>query len=86
MHSPIWNNGKPGFPAAVGMRTLSCNRLHGLTFGAFAQAVPDRLMGAPASGGPIMNVNTTDIKSGRRDHGSNKPHDRGLWRQCQPRW
>ena len=56
----------PVFPAAVGMRTLSCNRLHGLTFGAFAQAVPDRLMGAPASGGPIMNVNTTDIKSGRR--------------------
>ena len=56
----------PEFPAAVGMRTLSCNRLHGLTFGAFAQAAPDRLMGAPASGGPIMNVNTTDIKTGRR--------------------
>jgi N-methylhydantoinase B len=56
----------PEFPAAVGMRTLSCNRLHGLTFGAFAQAAPKRLMGAPASGGPIMNVNTTDIKSGRR--------------------
>ena len=56
----------PEFPAAVGMRTLSCNRLHGLTFGAFAQAAPERLMGAPASGGPIMNVNTTDIKTGRR--------------------
>ena len=56
----------PEFPAAVGMRTLSCNRLHGLTFGAFAQAAPKRLMGAPASGGPIMNVNTTDIKTGRR--------------------
>jgi N-methylhydantoinase B len=56
----------PVFPAAVGMRTLSCNRLHGLTFGAFAQAAPDRLMGAPASGGPIMNVNTTDTRTGRR--------------------
>ncbi|HKK36953.1 MAG TPA: hydantoinase B/oxoprolinase family protein [Paracoccaceae bacterium] len=56
----------PVFPAAVGMRTLSCNRLHGLTFGAFAQAAPDRLMAAPASGGPIMNVNTTDTRTGRR--------------------
>lgn len=56
----------PVFPAAVGMRTLSCNRLHGLTFGAFAQAAPERLAGAPASGGPIMNVNTTDNITGRR--------------------
>lgn len=56
----------PVFPAAVGMRTLSCNRLHGLTFGAFAQAAPDRLAGAPASGGPIMNVNTIDNRTGRR--------------------
>ena len=56
----------PVFPAAVGMRTLSCNRLHGLTFGAFAPAAPDRMMGAPASGGPIMNVNTTDTRTGRR--------------------
>ncbi len=56
----------PVFPAAVGMRTLSCNRLHGLTFGTFAQAAPDRLAGAPASGGPIMNVNTIDNKTGRR--------------------
>ncbi|RMF38342.1 MAG: hydantoinase B/oxoprolinase family protein [Alphaproteobacteria bacterium] len=56
----------PVFPAAVGMRTLSCNRLHGLTFGAFAQAAPERMMGAPGSGGPIMNVNTTDTRSGRR--------------------
>jgi N-methylhydantoinase B len=56
----------PVFPAAVGMRTLSCNRLHALTFGAFAQAAPDRMMGAPASGGPIMNVNTIDNRTGRR--------------------
>jgi len=56
----------PIFPAAVGMRTLSCNRLHGLTFGAFAQAASDRLAGAPGSGGPIMNVNTIDNRTGRR--------------------
>ncbi|MCY3670332.1 MAG: hydantoinase B/oxoprolinase family protein, partial [Alphaproteobacteria bacterium] len=56
----------PEFPAAVGMRTLSCYRLHGLTFGAFAQAAPDRMAGAPASGGPIMNVNTIDNRTGRR--------------------
>lgn len=56
----------PIFPAAVGMRTLSCNRLHGLTFGAFAQAAPERMAGAPGSGGPIMNVNTIDSRTGRR--------------------
>jgi N-methylhydantoinase B len=56
----------PVFPAAVGMRTLSCSRLQGLIFGAFAPAAPDRLAGAPGSGGPIMNVNTTDNRTGRR--------------------
>ncbi len=56
----------PVFPAAVGMRTLSCNRMHGLTFGSFAKALPERMMGAPGSGGPILNVNTTDTLTGRR--------------------
>lgn len=56
----------PVFPAAVGMRTLSCSRLQGLIMGAFAPAAPDRLAGSPASGGPIMNVNTIDNKTGRR--------------------
>lgn len=56
----------PVFPAAVGMRTLSCSRLQGLIIGAFAPAAPDRLAGAPASGGPIMNVNTIDNRTGRR--------------------
>ncbi len=56
----------PVFPAAVGMRTLSANRLQGLTLGAFAAALPDRLAGSPGSGGPIMNVNTIDNKTGRR--------------------
>ena len=56
----------PVFPAAVGMRTLSANRLQGLILGAFAPAAPDRLAGSPGSGGPIMNVNTIDNKTGRR--------------------
>ncbi len=56
----------PVFPAAVGMRTLSCTRLQGLILGAFAPAAPDRMAGSPGSGGPIMNVNTTDNRTGRR--------------------
>lgn len=56
----------PKFPAAVGLRTLSVQRLQGVIFGAFAQAAPDRLPAGPASGGPIMNVNTIDNRTGRR--------------------
>ena len=33
----------PHFPAAVGLRTLSVQRLQGVIFGAFVQAAPDRL-------------------------------------------
>lgn len=56
----------PKFPAAVGLRTLSVQRLQGVIFGAFVQAAPDRLPASPASGGPIMNVNTIDNRTGRR--------------------
>ncbi len=56
----------PVFPAAVGMRSLTCSRLQGVIMGAFQRAVPDRLPAAPASGGPITNVNTTDNRTGRR--------------------
>lgn len=56
----------PTFPAAVGLRTLSVQRLQGVIFGAFVQAAPDRLPSSPASGGPIMNVNTIDNRTGRR--------------------
>ncbi|MCP5157462.1 MAG: hydantoinase B/oxoprolinase family protein [Ectothiorhodospiraceae bacterium] len=54
------------FPAAVGMRSLTCVRLQGVIMGAFSQAAPDRLPAGPASGGPIMNVNTVDNRTGRR--------------------
>jgi len=56
----------PRFPAAVGLRTLSVTRLQAVIFGAFVQAAPERLPSSPASGGPIMNVNTIDNRTGRR--------------------
>jgi N-methylhydantoinase B len=56
----------PQFPAAVGLRTLSVQRLQGVIFGAFVQAARDRLPAGPASGGPIMNVNSIDNRTGRR--------------------
>ncbi|MDE0942342.1 MAG: hydantoinase B/oxoprolinase family protein [Alphaproteobacteria bacterium] len=56
----------PKFPAAVGLRTLSVQRLQAIIFGAFVQAAPDRLPASPASGGPIMNVNAIDNATGRR--------------------
>ena len=53
----------PTFPAAVGMRSLTCARLRSLIFGAFAQAVPGRMPAAPAGSSSIMNVMTTDNKT-----------------------
>ena len=55
----------PQFPAAVGMRSMTCGRLQGVTIGAFRRAVPDLLPAGPAGGGAIMNVKTTDNRSGR---------------------
>lgn len=48
------------FPAAVGMRSLTCKLTHVLTFGAFSQALPDRLPACAACGLAILNVKTTD--------------------------
>ncbi len=56
----------PVFPAAVGMRSMTCMRLQGVVMGAFQRALPDRLPAGPASGGPMTNVNTTDNRTGRR--------------------
>ena len=56
----------PEFPAAVGMRTLSVQRLQGLILGAFARVLPQTMQAAGAQGGAIMNVNTTDNRTGRR--------------------
>jgi N-methylhydantoinase B len=56
----------PTFPAAVGMRSLTCARLRSVIFGAFSQAVPERLPAAPAGNNCIVNVMTTDERTGNR--------------------
>ena len=55
----------PVAPAAVGMRSLTCARLRSVIFGAFSQAIPERLPAAPAGNNCIVNVMTTDERSGR---------------------
>jgi N-methylhydantoinase B len=55
----------PVFPAAVGMRSLTCARLRSLVFGAFARAVPERMPAAPAGNSSILNVMTTDNRTHR---------------------
>jgi N-methylhydantoinase B len=55
----------PKFPAAVGMRSMSCGRLQGVTIGAFQAAVPDLLPAGPAGSSAMMNVKTTDNRTGR---------------------
>ena len=56
----------PVYPAAVGMRSLSCMRLQSTVFGAFAQALPDVVPAACGDGGPLINLRTTDSRTGRR--------------------
>ncbi|SDR54373.1 N-methylhydantoinase B [Rhizobiales bacterium GAS113] len=53
----------PVFPAAVGMRSLTCARLRSLIFGAFNLAIPDRMPAAPAGSSSIVNVMTTDHRT-----------------------
>ncbi|MFO1207924.1 MAG: hydantoinase B/oxoprolinase family protein [Amaricoccus sp.] len=55
----------PVFPAAVGMRSLTCARLRSVIFGAFSQAVPERMPAAPAGNNCIVNVMTRDERSAR---------------------
>ncbi|WP_159995437.1 hydantoinase B/oxoprolinase family protein [Roseomonas sp. 18066] len=55
----------PQHPAATGMRSLTCVRIQGMVIGAFSRALPDRLPAGPAGGGGILNVRTTDARTGR---------------------
>ena len=57
--NPVW-------PAAVGMRSLTCARLRSLVFGAFCRAAPERMPAAPAGSSSIVNVMTSDDRTGRR--------------------
>jgi N-methylhydantoinase B len=56
----------PVFPAAVGMRSLSCMRVQSAVLGAFAQALPDVVPAACGDGGPLINLRTVDSRTGRR--------------------
>jgi N-methylhydantoinase B len=55
----------PVYPAATGMRSLTCARIQGMVTGAFSRAMPDRLPAGPSGGGGILNVRTTDSRTGR---------------------
>ena len=56
----------PQFPAAVGMRSLGTVRVMSAVFGAFAQALPGVLQAGPGGGGTLVNVRTTDNRTGRQ--------------------
>jgi N-methylhydantoinase B len=47
------------------MRSLTCGRLRSLIFGAFSQAIPERMPAAPAGSSSIVNVMTTDNRTHR---------------------
>jgi hypothetical protein len=53
----------PQFPAAVGMRSLTCGRIRSLLFRAFSQAMPERMPAAPAASSSIVNVMTHDDRT-----------------------
>ncbi|TPJ40561.1 hydantoin utilization protein B [Mesorhizobium sp. B2-5-13] len=55
----------PVYPAAVGMRSLTCARLRSVIFGAFSQVMPERLPAAPAGNNCIVNVMTTEERTSR---------------------
>lgn len=48
------------YPAAVGMRSLTCSVMQAVTFGAFARAIPERMPASPAGSLSVMNVRTSD--------------------------
>lgn len=65
-HVPDGSVLNPQFPAAVGMRSLTCGRLRSLVFGAFAAAAPERMPAAPAGATSIINMAAENPRTGRR--------------------
>ena len=65
-HAPEGSVLNAQFPAAVGMRSLTCGRLRSLIFGAFTKAVPERMPSAPAGATSIVNMAAEDRRTGRR--------------------
>jgi N-methylhydantoinase B len=56
----------PKFPAAVGMRSLTCMRLQDVVLGCLSQALPERMPAAPSGSITIVNVSTTNPRTGER--------------------
>ena len=56
-------------------------RLQSCVFGAFAQALPDIMPAACGDGGPLINVRTTDPRTGRRLMANLDPITGGAGRQ-----
>ena len=56
----------PRFPAAVGMRSLTCGRVRSLIYGAFQQAAPERMPAAPAGATSIVNMAAENPRTGQR--------------------
>jgi N-methylhydantoinase B len=65
-HAPEGSVLNPRFPAAVGMRSLTCGRLRSLIFGAFVRAAPERLPAAPAGATCIVNMAAENPRTGQR--------------------
>ncbi len=56
----------PQFPAAVGMRSLTVCRLQDVVLGCLSQALPEKMPAAPSGSITIVNVSTTDPRTGER--------------------
>jgi N-methylhydantoinase B len=53
------------YPAAVGMRSLTTNRVRSVVFGAFCQALPNLMPAAGAGASAIVNVSAYDRRRSR---------------------
>jgi N-methylhydantoinase B len=65
-HVPDGSVLNPTFPAAVGMRSLTCGRLRSVIFGAFAMAIPERMPAAPSGATSIINMAAENPRTGQR--------------------
>jgi N-methylhydantoinase B len=82
-HVPEGSVLNPQFPAAVGMRSLTCGRLRSLIFGAFAAAVPERMPSAPAGATSIVNWRRSP--HGTQDYYRDRSHRRRRRRHAPSR-
>ena len=64
----------PKFPAAVGMRSMTCSRLQGVTIGAFQSAVPDLLPAGPDFGAPLQSAIKGEGEADRKSTRLNSSH------------